>query len=312
MPKPVATFAWATDANYAAGPAAGNPTKILIPNAGQALVPGDDLVPEYMNQAYSEISAWVTWVFDGSSAGAADAHIVETDANGDTAVQDLTCVELTLSGAGITLDDSTLSDFVIFRTILPGVGANNGGDISLVGMQGQAVAAGNNNDGGHLRLSPGREGAGGTFGTGGAGMVRTTAQHAGISDPNAGHYSGFYNFPTTGLATTRIRLPSIWGTSTVSFVTLTFSHKSSGVGTDSYAGEAHYLVTTNALGEPVAAATGLVNTGGTGFTGLANAPTTIVQQGAVLTFLELVVQEFDNVNIRSSVHVSIVVGPTFP
>lgn len=44
------------------------------------------------------IGKYDAWIDDGSSAGAADAHIVETDANGDTAVQALSATNVTATG----------------------------------------------------------------------------------------------------------------------------------------------------------------------------------------------------------------------
>jgi hypothetical protein len=87
--KPLAALAHATDANYSSGPANGFPTKVVIPSTGQGFVPGDDIIPEYLNFILNQLDSWTDWMFDGSSAGAADAHVLETDANGDTACRTL-------------------------------------------------------------------------------------------------------------------------------------------------------------------------------------------------------------------------------
>lgn len=92
--KPTATFEWATDANFSTGVASGNPTKVNPPGfpvVREGLIPDAELIPEYLNKILNICGDWTTnWVDLGSSAGAADAHIVETDSNGDTAVQGIT------------------------------------------------------------------------------------------------------------------------------------------------------------------------------------------------------------------------------
>lgn len=84
--KPATVPTWATDTNLATGPASGNPTKLTPPgwpNVAQGLVPGDGAVAEFLNKVLNNVcSEWITWVNGGSSAGAADKHIVETDSSG--------------------------------------------------------------------------------------------------------------------------------------------------------------------------------------------------------------------------------------
>lgn len=86
MSKPGTIFDWGTDTNFASGPATGQPVKVVLPDTGQALLPGDDLIPEYLNYGLYWTSQWVSWLNDGSPDGAADAHVVETDSIGATAV----------------------------------------------------------------------------------------------------------------------------------------------------------------------------------------------------------------------------------
>ncbi len=101
MAKPGTAFTWATDADFGSGPATGNPTKVNPPgwpNVTQGNVPDLTVVAEFQNTALNHIGLWVGWANEGSAAGAADAHLVETDASGDTAVKDLSAVDVTASG----------------------------------------------------------------------------------------------------------------------------------------------------------------------------------------------------------------------
>lgn len=83
--KPTEKFTWATDALIAAGAALGLPTKVNPagwPNVVQGLVPGVGAAVGALNKTFNVLGQWSGWLYDGSSAGAADAHLVETDANG--------------------------------------------------------------------------------------------------------------------------------------------------------------------------------------------------------------------------------------
>jgi hypothetical protein len=82
---------WATDAVYTTGPFIGQPQKVIPPAAAAAEGhrPGS-LFPtpaEYENSQQYNITGLARWVFAGSSAGAADAHICETDSNGEGQVE---------------------------------------------------------------------------------------------------------------------------------------------------------------------------------------------------------------------------------
>jgi hypothetical protein len=78
---------WATNALYTTGPFIGQPSKVVPAGAvaAEGHRPGA-LFPtpaEYENEQQNRITDWiVTWVYLGSSTGAADAHIVETDSTG--------------------------------------------------------------------------------------------------------------------------------------------------------------------------------------------------------------------------------------
>ncbi len=85
---------WASDALYSSGPFIGDVCKV-DPGAGVAGEghrPGS-LLPtaaEHENYQQNQVTTWVIdWLSLGSSAGASDAHIVETDAAGRTALTGL-------------------------------------------------------------------------------------------------------------------------------------------------------------------------------------------------------------------------------
>lgn len=99
--KPTETVpVWASNTNWSAGPSAGLANKIdptaASPNGHIEGVsnPTDSRV---QNGWQNRVSKWSVWVESGSSTGAADAHIVETNANGEASVTALNV----LGGAGI-------------------------------------------------------------------------------------------------------------------------------------------------------------------------------------------------------------------
>lgn len=85
--KPVITpFVWATDVNFTTGPAPliGTPTKLTTPSAtiDEGWVADQTPPVQWFNFNFNHTTQWTNWVSFGSSAGAADAHIVETDGAG--------------------------------------------------------------------------------------------------------------------------------------------------------------------------------------------------------------------------------------
>ena len=194
MAKPVTAFTWATDANFSSGPASGNATKINPPgwpNVVQGNVPDLTIVAEFQNTALNHIASWIDWVNDGSSAGAADAHIVETDSNGDTAVQDLSAVDIqnnTQTVADVLrVENEIQADFLlqfgvpatpvteaeITQVADTSQGADSRSGIYITARDGrdQAVAAGINNDGSQVQIDCGRPGTGLTTQDGGPGVI---------------------------------------------------------------------------------------------------------------------------------------------
>ncbi len=93
--KPTIIFTWASDATFGSGPATGNPTKVNPPGwpaVVQGNIPDLTVVAEFQNTPMNALGLWTGWLFAGSFAGAADPHIVETDANGDATVQDIVVI----------------------------------------------------------------------------------------------------------------------------------------------------------------------------------------------------------------------------
>lgn len=133
--KPTDTFTWAKLANYTIGPFIGSPTKVLDPTGDtEGFVPGEEIVAEYANRPLSITGQWITdWIEQGSNAANLDAHIVETDADGNanvaalnlggtlsteyplsvtenTGTLGLACVAITHAGNGACLTASTSGD----------------------------------------------------------------------------------------------------------------------------------------------------------------------------------------------------------
>lgn len=84
--KPANVEEWASDAVYTNGPYAGQDTKVTIPPsvAAEGAIPGDDdpMAAEHFNDYFSRMSRLVRWLYLGSSAGEADAHVLESDTDG--------------------------------------------------------------------------------------------------------------------------------------------------------------------------------------------------------------------------------------
>ena len=82
---------WATDLVYTTGPFIGQPQKVVPPAAfaAEGHRPGANFPTpaEYENSQQNRITALCQWVFSGSFAGAADAHICEVDSNGEGQVE---------------------------------------------------------------------------------------------------------------------------------------------------------------------------------------------------------------------------------
>jgi hypothetical protein len=111
---------WASNALYTTGPFIGSASKVVpaAATAAEGHRPGA-LFPtpaEYENSQQNIITTWIaTWVFAGSSTGAADAHIVETASTGRTSL-----VGLTLNDA---VDETVLSVTGV-NTLAPTVQVN--------------------------------------------------------------------------------------------------------------------------------------------------------------------------------------------
>lgn len=100
---------WAQTTNYPAGadPWSGMATKVTSPTAtttGQT--PETGWVAEYINDELNVLSEWVEWLSFGSFAAGLDAHVIETDTDGFTAVAQVV-VGGTASVAGIAALDVT-------------------------------------------------------------------------------------------------------------------------------------------------------------------------------------------------------------
>jgi hypothetical protein len=83
--KPATTYTFATSLNYAAGPFIGSATKTLPGDIPNGFVPGTGIVAEWNNYMFHWSGTWITdWVDQGSFLADLDAHIIETNASGET------------------------------------------------------------------------------------------------------------------------------------------------------------------------------------------------------------------------------------
>lgn len=131
----------------------------------------------YFNWWQFETGEITAWVLDGSSAGAADAHIVETDASGFTSVRQLTALGPTGDNYGVAGQGSGIA---------PGV--------TGLGGNGNAGGSGDTLNGGF-----GVRGISGS-GTGVAGVLgigRSGGNHPGVHGVGAGTSAGVYGASTS-------------------------------------------------------------------------------------------------------------------
>lgn len=167
---------WASNANWTVGPHAGQPTKVA-PSAGEAQngqVGGQTYKGQWSNYLINNLATWVaTWLALGSSAGAADAHVVETDANGATSARQLTAIGL---GSGDNYG-------------VGGQGIGSGPGVLGIGGNGAAGGSGDAFTGGF-----GVRGLSGTAAdlAGVLGIGRSGADHYGVLGIGAGAHPGVF------------------------------------------------------------------------------------------------------------------------
>lgn len=92
MPKPSDNAPdWASDDLYTSGPDTGKPTKYTIPDGvaaqGHRGGKNDPTAAQPYNDFLHKVARLCRWVFAGSSSGAADAHVVETNSIGSSSLQ---------------------------------------------------------------------------------------------------------------------------------------------------------------------------------------------------------------------------------
>jgi len=88
--KPTDTFTWATDTNYTTAPDTGTATKVNPtgwPAVAEGFIPGTGAIAVMMNKVLNVLGQWTGWLNSGSSAGVADAHIIESDSVGKVRMQ---------------------------------------------------------------------------------------------------------------------------------------------------------------------------------------------------------------------------------
>lgn len=179
--KPVTSPAiWASNANWTVGPHAGQPTKVT-PAAGESQnghVGGQTFKGQHSNYLHNLHTTWITnWLALGSSAGAADAHIVETDSSGATSVRSIDVIGGSSFGVRAV---GTLGAGPATGVIGIGVGAPG-----VTGTGGNAVMSGVGNA---LTGGVGVRGLSGTTnGTAGVlGIGNATGDHPGVEGRGSG------------------------------------------------------------------------------------------------------------------------------
>lgn len=145
MSKPGAPTSWASNTNYAGGPRVGTPTRALIntQHKTDGWWPDEKPSAQQQNQWNWEVWVWLEWVFDGSSAGAEDAHIVETDSGGIATLAKLICTGQAAGSLGVQSSGTTSwagGAFAGGPTNGPGVQGTGGG--TGIGVQGTGGSGG--------------------------------------------------------------------------------------------------------------------------------------------------------------------------
>lgn len=85
--KPALSFLFANDALYTSGPANTLTNKIVPPDLLQGFVPGDGNSAEHANYLFHHTWNWLNdWLAAGTSVADQDAHVIETDALGDSRI----------------------------------------------------------------------------------------------------------------------------------------------------------------------------------------------------------------------------------
>lgn len=87
MAKPTQTLSWATDPTYTSGPFPGSLTKLSDPfGPTEGSIPGEGVVSQFYNYNLNLLGQWTSWLDEGTFDPDLTAHIVETNADGTTAV----------------------------------------------------------------------------------------------------------------------------------------------------------------------------------------------------------------------------------
>ena len=195
--KPIVSFTFASDANFASGPATGFPVKIVPPAPAQGHVAGAPVVSEYVNYHTNILGGWTVWLLAGSSAAGLDAHLVETSATGTSTVA-AAALGGTASGTialVVASNTGATSAAATFTNNSTGFGAVATAIAALAGLRGVNTGTGPGLEG--LALGTNNPGVKGT----GAGTGPGAALTGGATGPGAtctGGASGAYGANCVG------------------------------------------------------------------------------------------------------------------
>lgn len=121
--KPTETVTWATNANYTVGPFTGFPTKLTDPlGAAEGSIPAQGVVAEFYNRVHNILGQWTSWLNSGSFDPLEEAHVVETDADGETGVASALVGDTLSSNIPLTVSSNSGDDSLVSSITNNGVG----------------------------------------------------------------------------------------------------------------------------------------------------------------------------------------------
>ena len=104
--KPGFAFTWATSPLYLTGPDTGTPTRVVGTPIPDGSIPGQDIFAQHINYMVGLSGDWLTdWVELGTFNPDEDAHIIETDADGQANIARVNIPGHT-SGASLSVENS--------------------------------------------------------------------------------------------------------------------------------------------------------------------------------------------------------------
>jgi len=239
--KPSTVFTFATTTNYTVGARIGQPTK-YAPIGTEGFIPGANAAPEQINYCFNVTGEWLSdWILLGTFNPDLDAHILETDGSGHTAIARavLGGTADTVAGLEVNANAGFTTHSALFSNTVGGVAIQAASDAAQPAVRGVCTGSGAGVEGSATGgTGPGVRGVGvpangvegtctvaGSFGVEGTsapaaansfGVVGTATQSAGGgvfgrnlnagADPTNPLHAGMFGIATEGTG--------VWGQST--------------------------------------------------------------------------------------------------